>query len=162
MSTQKSILIEKLGVHLEQTEQLAPVASRVLATLILTGQKGTTFEELVTDICASKSTISTHLTHLQTIKRVDYYTKQGDRKKYFVPTKCGLIERMGEMLDNWTEEKQLHLDIIKYKTHRNEISENESDKFDLEFHNDYLIFLEQAESSISKLKEKMNKKINNE
>lgn len=160
MPTTKNVLIEKLGVHIEHTESLAPVASRVLATLIITGQKGTTFEELVTDICASKSTISTHLTHLQAIKRVDYFTKQGDRKKYFVPTKCGLIERMEEMLENWKNEKQLHLDIMKYKSERNEKAKNDSDTFDLEFHNDYLSFLENAESSISKLKDKLNKKLN--
>jgi len=158
----KNVLIEKLGVHLEHTQSLAPVASRVLATLIITGQKGTTFEELVTEICASKSTISTHLTYLQTIKRVDYFTKHGDRKKYFIPTKCGLLERMEEMLECWKDEKQLHLDIIKYKSKRNEEAQNESDTFDLEFHNDYLSFLEHAESSISRLKDKLNDKINKE
>ena len=33
-------LVEKLGVHLENREQLAPVAARILAYIILTGKKG--------------------------------------------------------------------------------------------------------------------------
>ena len=56
-------LVEKLGVHLEKREQLAPVGARILSYIILTGKKGATFEDMVTILCASKSTISTHLNH---------------------------------------------------------------------------------------------------
>ncbi|GAL00549.1 hypothetical protein JCM19314_2157 [Nonlabens ulvanivorans] len=76
-------LVEKLGVHLENREQLAPVAARILSYIILTGKKGSTFEDLVTILCASKSTISTHLNHLQDLNKIQYFTKVGDRKKVF-------------------------------------------------------------------------------
>ena len=56
----------------------------ILSYIILTGKAGTTFEDLVTNLGASKSTISTHLNHLQDLKKIEYFTKTGDRKKYFV------------------------------------------------------------------------------
>jgi len=80
--TKKESLIEKLGVHIESKDQLAPLAARILSTLILTGKKGATFESLVCELNASKSTISTHLTTLQAANRITYHTKCGDRKKY--------------------------------------------------------------------------------
>ena len=81
--TKKESLIEKLGVHIESRDQLAPLAARILATLILTGKRGVTFDSLVSVLSASKSTISTHLTTLQAANRVTYHTRCGDRKKYF-------------------------------------------------------------------------------
>ncbi|OYX24100.1 MAG: transcriptional regulator, partial [Flavobacteriales bacterium 32-35-8] len=81
---QRSALIEKLGILLETKDQLAPVAARIKAYIILKGKSGTTFEDLVADLCASKSTISTHLNHLLDLKKIVYFTKLGDRKKYFI------------------------------------------------------------------------------
>ena len=42
---------------------------------------------MVTILCASKSTISTHLNHLQDLNKIEYFTKTGDRKKYFIINK---------------------------------------------------------------------------
>jgi Fic family protein len=69
---EKMALVEKLGVHLENREQLAPVAARILSYIILTGKIGTTFEDMVKILCASKSTISTHLNHLQDLNKIVY------------------------------------------------------------------------------------------
>src|SRR5690606_18841559 len=95
---QKSALIEKLGVSIEQKEQLAPVAARIMAYIVLKGKSGTTFEDLTHDLCASKSTISTHLNHLYDLKKIDYFTKLGDRKKYFIINKDTLIQSMDNMV----------------------------------------------------------------
>ena len=73
----KMALVEKLGVHIENKEKLAPVAARIISYIILTGKTGTTFEEMVTILCASKSTISTHLNHLQDLNKIEYFTKTG-------------------------------------------------------------------------------------
>ena len=50
LQAQKTRLIEKLGVQFEKEHQLAPVAARIFATLIVTGKKGITFEQLVKDL----------------------------------------------------------------------------------------------------------------
>jgi DNA-binding transcriptional regulator GbsR (MarR family) len=153
---EKMALVEKLGVHIESRDQLAPVAARILSYVILTGKKGTTFEDLVKILCASKSTISTHLNHLQDLKKIKYFTKTGDRKKYFVINKDTIIQHIDRMVDHWDEERKIHLEIKAYKetinTHR---LENEEDKFDLNFHNDYIKFIDGASSSIQELRTKI-------
>ena len=87
LEKRKLELVEKLGIFLEKKEQIAPVAARIFSFIILTGKQGTTFDDLVTNLCASKSTISTHLNHLQDLKKLEYFTKPGDRKKYFIVKK---------------------------------------------------------------------------
>ena len=149
-------LIEKLGVHLENREQLAPVAARILAYIILTGKVGSTFEDLVNILCASKSTISTHLNHLQDLKKIVYYTKTGDRKKYFIINEDMIIQHIDNMINEWKEVRELHLEIKHYKEQINtQKIENNSEKFELGFHNDYIKFLDEASSSIKELKTKL-------
>lgn len=161
--TKKEKLIEKLGVHIEGKEQIAPLAARILATLILTGKQGITFESLVCELGASKSTISTHLTTLQAANRITYYTKSGDRKKYFTLIPDAMIQSMAEMLKNWKCERDLHSEIIEYKQEINKTLPKDSDEiFDMEFHTDYLEFLDQASASIEKLKKKLTEKHSND
>lgn len=153
---QKMSLVEKLGVHLENREQLAPVAARILAYIILTGKKGTTFEEMVTVLCASKSTISTHLNHLQDLNKIQYFTKTGDRKKYFVIKKDTIIQHIDNMVSHWDEERKIHVEIKDYKESINNTKiENDDEKFDLSFHDDYIQFIDGASDSIKALREKI-------
>jgi DNA-binding transcriptional regulator GbsR (MarR family) len=159
----KELLIEKLGVHLEINDKLAPVAARILAYLILSGKKGTTFEQLVTNLCASKSTISAHLTNLQSLKRVSYITKLGDRKKYFIVNPDSVVQMIDEMISKWEEQKDLHLEILNYKKEANaHIIDDTKITFDLEFHNDYLKFIDLASTSLIHLRQNMIQKINNQ
>lgn len=152
----KERLIEKMGVHLETKEQLAPLAARILSYLVLKGRKGETFENLVTDLNASKSTIFTHLTTLQASHRITYYTKTGDRKKYFILSPNALILAMDNMIENWKEEREIHLEISKYKEEINQdLPEDSEDRFDLEFHSDYLDYLEQVSSLMINLRSKL-------
>lgn len=161
--TKKESLIEKLGVHIENKEQLAPLAARIISTLILTGKKGVTFETLVSELSASKSTISTHLTTLQAANRITYHTKCGDRKKYFTLVPDVMINAMNEMLKNWKNERDLHLEIMEYKKEINdELPEDCPELFDLEFHKDYLEFLSQASASMEKLQKRLTEKHKND
>jgi DNA-binding transcriptional regulator GbsR (MarR family) len=153
---EKMALVEKLGVHLENREQLAPVAARILSYIILTGKKGTTFEDMVTILCASKSTISTHLNHLQDLKKIVYFTKTGDRKKYFIINKDMIVQHIDNMINEWQEVRELHLEIKSYKETINTLKlENDDEKFELSFHNDYIQFLDEASSSIETLRTKL-------
>ena len=163
LNAEKQLLIERLGVHIEKKDNLPPLAARIVSTLILTGKKGCTFEELVTNLQASNSTISTHLNNLQHLKTITYYTVCGDRKKYFVMNPDSMIIHMGEMLDTWEKEKQLHVAIMKYKEQINQNDPQHEDlHFDLEFHLDYLQYLEQASDSLRKIREKLSAKTNND
>ena len=148
----KCELVEKLGIFLEQKEQMAPVAARIFSHIILTGKQGTTFEDLVSGLCASKSTISTHLNHLQDLKKLTYFTKTGDRKKYFVLNKDTMLQGISDMVEEWKGEKQLHIEIKAYKEEANETLEEEN-QFELGFHDSFIEFLDGAITSIIKLKE---------
>jgi|TARA_R110002049_G_scaffold2457_3_gene17967 DNA-binding transcriptional regulator GbsR (MarR family) len=153
---EKMTLVEKLGVHMEKREQLAPVAARILAYIILTGKKGSTFEDMVSILCASKSTISTHLNHLQDLNKIVYFTKTGDRKKYFIINRDMVINHIENMIEEWKEVKELHLEIKNYKQIINdEKIEKEEEKFDLNFHNDYIKFIDSASASIEELRLKL-------
>ncbi|WP_418508699.1 GbsR/MarR family transcriptional regulator [Corallibacter sp.] len=148
----KCELVEKLGIFLEKKEQMAPVAARIFSYVILRGKQGTTFEDLVSNLCASKSTISTHLNHLQDLKKLSYFTKTGDRKKYFVINSDTMLQGISDMVEEWKSEKELHLEIKAYKEEANKTLEEEN-KFELGFHDSFIDFLEGAISSIIKLKE---------
>ncbi len=150
----KCELVEKLGIFLEKKEQLAPVAARIFSYIILTGKQGTTFEDLVSSLCASKSTISTHLNHLQGLKKVSYFTKTGDRKKYFILNNDTMLQGISSMVEEWEAEKELHIEVKEYKEDINKTLE-EDDKFDLDFHDSFIEFLDGAIESITKLKEKL-------
>lgn len=153
----KSELVERLGVHIENTEHLAPVAARILAYIILTGRGGTTFEDLVFRLCASKSTISTHLHHLQDLSKIKYFTKVGDRKKYFVINPDKILQNIDVMLSTWSEEKQLHIEVKSYKESINGLeTTTPSEIFDLSFHNDYIKFIDEASASMTQLRVKIN------
>ena len=149
-------LVEKLGVHLEDREHLAPVAARILSYIILTGKKGATFEDMVTILCASKSTISTHLNHLQDLNKIVYFTKTGDRKKYFIINKGMVLQHIDSMIDKWEEEREMHLEIKNYKeTINTKKIENKEEKFDLTFHDDYIKFIDGATTSVKELRLKL-------
>jgi len=160
MDNRKKELVEKLGVKFEKLNKLSPVASRIFATLILTEKKGITFEELVEELNASKSTISTNLEHLQSLNKVSYITKPGDRKRYFIINPNLILNIIDEMIDKWNNEKSIHQAIIDYKEKRQHNIEKEESQCDIEFNNNFLIFLNEATAAIQKLKLNVIKKRN--
>ncbi|MFD2551376.1 GbsR/MarR family transcriptional regulator [Bizionia sediminis] len=156
LKEKKYELVEKLGVHFEHSQQLAPVAARILAFVILTGKFGVTFDDLVCGLGASKSTISTHLNHLQDLQRISYFTKKGDRKKYFVTNSDGLIQSIENMMAQWELEKNLHQEISDYKLEINNLEATPAHlEFELTFHENYIKFLNLALASMMDLKSKI-------
>ena len=155
LKKQKSELVERLGIHFENRDNLAPVAARILSYIILNGKKGTTFDDLVLGLCASKSTISTHLSHLQGLKKIEYFTKTGDRKRYFTINHKTILQGFTEMLLQWAKEKELHEEIIEYKIKANEYLDSKEEEFTIGFHDSYINYLNEAVKSITILKNKI-------
>jgi len=83
MKTSKQELIEILGVHLEGEHKLPPLAARIYAILILTAEEGLTFEDILERSGASKSSVSTSLNLLLSMGMISYFTKHGDRRRFF-------------------------------------------------------------------------------
>ena len=152
---EKQNLVERLGVFMEQREQLAPLAARILSYVVLTGKTGTTFEDLVRDLCASKSTISTHMNHLSDLKRIVYFTKTGDRKKYYTINEDSIIQSIDSMMESWVIQKELHQEIKSYKDKINQQNNENTSKFDLDFHENYIQFLDEVTESVATLRSKI-------
>ena len=89
-------------MRFEQVHQLAPLAARIYAIMILSPKDGHTFDEILSITKASKSSVSTHLNHLLQLKKVEYFTKPGDRKRYFRASKRYLINTLQENLESIT------------------------------------------------------------
>ncbi len=155
---EKQNLVERLGVFMEQREQLAPLAARILSYVVLTGKTGTTFEDLVRDLSASKSTISTHLNHLSDLKRLVYFTKTGDRKKYYTINEDSIIQSIDNMMESWVIQKELHQEIKTYKKNINDQKSEDILKFDLDFHENYIKFLDEVTQSVSTLRSRIIEK----
>lgn len=152
----KRELVEKLGVHFENVHRLAPVAARILSYVVLNGSSGTTFDDLVTNLCASKSTISTHINHLLGVKKIVYFTKSGDRKKYFTINEDSIILSIDEMIESWAKLRELHVEIKAYKQSLGEPeTADATSKFNSEFHDNYIKFIDDVTKSISELKAKI-------
>lgn len=150
LEVQKVELVERLGVQLEK-DHLAPVAARIFATLILAGRRGVTFDNLVSELNASKSTVSTNLDQLQTAGKIQYFTKPGDRKRYFIINPNLMLNIIDEMVAKWETQKDIHEQVLEYKGKVNSLEKDEA-PYDLEFQKDYLIFLEEATAAIQKLR----------
>ena len=154
--SQRNQLIEELGVLMERKHQLSPVAARILSTLILTGKEGSTFDQLVQNLNVSKSTVSIHLDQLQHTNKIKYFTKPGDRKRYFVINPNLTVDVIDEMTAQWKTEKEIHQKILQYKTTSNKVFQDQKDtSFDLDFQKDLLVFLDEAITAIQKLKNKL-------
>ena len=156
LEAEKTALIEELGVQLEN-DNFPPVAARIFATLILNGKKGITFDQLVCDLKAGKSTVSSHLEHLQVANKVKYFTKPGDRKRYFTINDGLMLNMIEEMIAKWESEKRIHEKVLDYKKKHNKFcSKTQEYQFELEFQQDFLTFLHEASAAIQKLKLKVN------
>lgn len=156
LQDQKKVLVEKLGVHFENNYRLAPVAARIFSYIVLQGRSGTSFDDLVTNLGASKSTISSHLNHLQALKKIVYFTKPGDRKKYFMINEDTITMSIDEMIDSWIKQRELHLEIKAYKQSLSASETSEATlKFDTQFHDNYVKFIDDVTTSLSELRAKI-------
>jgi len=155
-SPEKRKLIEEIGVHFERIHQIAPLAARIYAIMILSPNDGHTFDEIVTMTEASKSSVSTQLNLLIQLKKVEYFTKSGDRKRYFRASKMYLKNTLQEYKDNISEEIELIEKITKFNSTYNKEKFERSGNVTMLFKS-YLIKQEKnLEETIIKMSEIQN------
>jgi DNA-binding transcriptional regulator GbsR (MarR family) len=114
ITNEREELIEMFGVHFETVHHLPPLGSRIFAMLILdTCSRKTTFEDLVELTGASKSSVSTNLSLLVKMGKINYYTLPGDRKKYYKPSPFS--ERFDNYMKMIAFEKQIIDRVVQYR-----------------------------------------------
>jgi len=106
-SEQHKELIEEIGMGVEERAGLSPLASRIYALLTMSSENGLTFDEIKETIEASKSSISVNINVLLQLKYIEYYTKPGDRKRYFKVSKYFQLKFLELYLESL--EKQITL-----------------------------------------------------
>jgi len=156
LKTQKKKLIESLGVYFEQEKLIAPLAARIIATLIVNGSQGTTFEQLVTDLEASKSTVCTHLNALEAQQRISYFTKCGDRKRYYAMAPGYISRKINTTLSMWHKEKELQKQLLSYKQDYNK--SNSENSLPTTIHENVIDFLTQSISFFEEMAVKFQTK----
>lgn len=137
-SAEKKKLIEEIGVRFEQAQQISPLAARIYAVMILSPNDGTTFDEILEITGASKSSVSTQLNLLLQLKKVAYFTKSGDRKRYFRASKLYLKNTLEEYLENINKEIDLSEKITLFNATYNKNKFKKNGEIAL-LYNDYLI-----------------------
>ncbi|MBS0010721.1 MAG: MarR family transcriptional regulator [Bacteroidales bacterium] len=116
-------MIQKgLREHIEITGRvfekfgLTPMQGRIMAYFANSGKPEATFAELLEFFRASKSSISTSLNYLLSIKLIDYRTYASERKKYFYITDGFFKIYFMQLLDNVQELKNLCYKTISMRT----------------------------------------------
>ncbi len=103
----------KLREHIEETGKvfekfgLTPMQGRILAYLANSEKPEATFADLVEFFKASKSSVSTSLNYLLSIKMIDYKTYSSERKKFFYLTDGFFLIYFRQVLSNVKELKDL-------------------------------------------------------
>lgn len=149
LEKRKKILVESYGLFMEKQEKMAPIAARIFATLLINKENGSTFDELVNFIGASKSTVSTNLKTLQKNEIITYHTKPGDRKKYFTLNPVGFLTRINESIKMYRTEQKLLIQVREYKKLANEVSNDK--KYTIDHDMPYLDFLTNTISLLEQL-----------
>ena len=117
--------------HIEETGRvfekfgLTPMQGRIMAYFANSDRPEATFSELVDFFRASKSSISTSLNYLLSIKMIDYKTYASERKKYFFITDGFFRIYFIQLLDNIKELKELCYKTVSMRSSEYpEVSEN--------------------------------------
>ncbi|WP_254423368.1 GbsR/MarR family transcriptional regulator [Algoriphagus sp. A40] len=107
-------LIERIGVFHEH-KGMQPLVGRIIGLLLVHKEAEATFEEVVEMLGVSKSAVSNALTFLQAKDRITYYTKPGDRKRYFRLQMKNWSEDLEKEMLEITKMKEFIDDVIKVR-----------------------------------------------
>jgi DNA-binding transcriptional regulator GbsR (MarR family) len=106
-------LIEKIGIYFEQGMQ--PAAARILALLIVADVESFGFDQIRETLKLSKSATSNGVNFLLSAKKIEYFTKSGDRKRYFRWSPSNTIVHFKEGIEKLLGLSQLFEETLKNK-----------------------------------------------
>lgn len=111
---QQQILEKATVIH----ERLGytPAASQILALLLISDKVELTFDQIRNTLNLSKSATSNALNALIQIKRIEYITKMGDRKRYFRSLIVSWKTKLKEVNDSIFELNSLFKEILNIRS----------------------------------------------
>ena len=158
LEKEKKLLIEKFGLFMEGQEKLSPIGARIFATLFINKENGATFDDLVHFLGASKSTISTNLQSLTKSNMIVYFTKPGDRKKYYTLSPVGFISRIEEKIADYKTEYFLVGQILEHKKLANKLSNENEQQYGSSQETPYLDYLSNTVRLLEQLRDQIKAK----
>ncbi|MEQ8218297.1 MAG: MarR family transcriptional regulator [Arenibacter sp.] len=162
-NTQIKKLTEELGVYFEQNKILSPLSARIFSMLILTDKDGLSFEEIIEGLDSCKSSVSTNLQLLQTQGRVVYFTKPGNRKRYFKIASNDIFVQLDKKIEQWQKEKNIHLKVYDFKKQLYQKTNITAEKNrGLQYIENYVLFVDDFIKNLIQLKENLQKTFNSE
>src|SRR5690606_29887109 len=105
---------------------LPPLAARIYATLLISSNEGLTFDEIMEIVQASKSTVSNNLNILVQLSYVEYFTRPGNRKRYFKTSQFYVKNALEQYMALHNKELEIINRVDDYK------KENNPEKFNNE------------------------------
>ncbi len=107
-------LIEELGNHLNRHggHQLC---GRIIGLLSFSDAEDFTFDEIVSELQVSKSSVSVALNNLLATNKIEYFTRAGDRKRYFRIKIKPIGEAIEEMMHDINAICQLQKQALSLK-----------------------------------------------
>lgn len=118
MLLQKQIeLIEKIGIYFE--ERMQPAAARILALLIIADNEAFSFDGIRKTLNLSKSATSNGINFLLSLNKIEYFTKSGDRKRYFKWHPQNTVNHFKEEIEKVLGLSALFEETLKLKKDKN-------------------------------------------
>ncbi|MDO1511998.1 transcriptional regulator [Maribacter confluentis] len=124
-SQEKKDLVEELGLFFQARHKLTPLSARIYSILVLTSSDGYTFDELMEITQNSKSSVSTNLNLLVSLKFVEYYTRTGDRKRYFRNNGSYIKNMLQERMESVSKELKIAEKVNTFNKNNNPVKYQE-------------------------------------
>lgn len=115
LTTKQQQLLEKATVIHERLGY-TPAASQILSLLLISDKVELTFDQIRNTLNLSKSATSNALNVLIQIKRIEYITKMGDRKRYFRSLIISWKAKLREVNDSIFELNSLFKEILSVRS----------------------------------------------
>ena len=113
LSKRQIELIERIGIHFEQGMQ--PAAARILALLIVADSESFSFDGIREALNLSKSATSNGINFLLSLNKIEYFTKSGDRKRYFRWSPQNTVEHFKQGIEKVLRLSSLFEETLKLK-----------------------------------------------
>lgn len=145
-------IFQKLVNFSMNTYNLPPLAAKIYAYLTFDfALSGVTFEELVADLKASKSSVSCNLDLLIKSKHITVLNKIDERKRYFTLNPDYIKIRFGGIIDRLEKEVEILEDL--HVLIKNKKSEKKSDSYI----NKMVIYTDLLKSNITRFTKTLEK-----
>ncbi len=121
MQERRRQLIEKMGIIFEKQGKPA-VSGRIMGLFLTSNQEYLTFDNIVEELCLSKSAVSNGINLLLNFRHIDYIKKTGDRKRYFKY----VHHNLSDLFNDFTENFKRFKNILEEMASENEMGTKES------------------------------------